>query len=105
MVPLDTQKSFCLQTESLLTEAEVQAGALCDWGGGAGAGYSTGGDTAVFKENRENTVNHLESPRTDHLSGTNPIPDRRIHVVTCTMRTHSTPNYLLLSVRHVEDRK
>lgn len=32
---------------SLLTEAEVQAGALCDRGGGACAGYGAGGDAAV----------------------------------------------------------
>ena len=43
----------------LLTEAEVQAGALCDRGGGACAGYGAGGDAAVFTQNTENTVNYL----------------------------------------------
>lgn len=54
IVPLDTQKSLCFfSRQSLLTEAEVQAGALCDRGGGACTGYSTGGDTAIFKKKTE----------------------------------------------------
>lgn len=37
----------------LLTEAEVQTGALCDGGGRARAGYSTGWDTAIFKTQKQ----------------------------------------------------
>lgn len=38
---------------SLLTEAEVVAGALRDRGGGAGAGHGAGGDAAIFKNTQK----------------------------------------------------
>lgn len=45
--PFNTQKSWCFQADCLLTEAEVQSGALCDRRGGAGTGDRTGGDAAM----------------------------------------------------------
>lgn len=72
-------RSLCV----LLTEAEVQAGALCDWGGGASTGHRTGGDTAIFKTQESQSiifVTHVRTNssdlnvnlKTDKLSGTNP---------------------------------
>ena len=56
----DTQKSPRVSlTDRLLAEAEVQAGALCDRGGGAGTGYSTGGDTAIFLKTNKNKTEKL----------------------------------------------
>lgn len=40
-----------LQTDGLLTEAEVQTRRLCNRGWGARTGYSTGGDAAIWTEN------------------------------------------------------
>lgn len=42
---------------SLLTETEVEAGALRDRGGGAGTGHGAGGNAAIFK----NTQKQLQS--------------------------------------------
>lgn len=42
-------RSLCVvQTVTLLTEAEVQRRALCDWRGGSCTGYSTGRDAAIL---------------------------------------------------------
>lgn len=38
----------------LLTEAEVQTGALGDWGGGTSTGHSTGRDAAIFRGKKSN---------------------------------------------------